>query len=127
MAPDVAVGIDLGLKTLATLSTGKKIKGPRAFRKYEVKLATAQRARNRQRIRALHAKITIVRRDHMHKWTARVARRFRTVFAGDVSSSRLAKTRLAKSVLDASWTDARTNAVTGGQPPVEESRVAHGR
>ena len=106
-APDVPVGIDLGLQTLATLSTGKKYECPRSYRKWEARLGIAQRARNQARVRAIHAKIKNVRRDHAHKWTTEVARSFRTIFVGDVSSSRLAKTRMAKSVLDAGWSMAR--------------------
>ncbi len=106
-APDDAVGIDLGLTTLATLSTGEKIEAPRTYRFYEEKLIVAQRANNRPRVRALHAKIANSRQDHMHKWTTKVAETFRTIFVGDVSSSQLAKTRMAKSVLDAGWSTAR--------------------
>jgi len=107
-APDVAVGIDLGLKTLATLSTGEKIEAPRTYRLYEDKLIVAQRARNRTRVRALHDKIKNVRLDHMHKWTTRAAEKFRTIFVGNVSSSLLAKTRMAKSVYDAGWSMSRS-------------------
>lgn len=100
-APDVGVGIDLGLKTLATLSTGEKIEAPRTYRLYEEKLLIAQRANNRTWVRALHAKIANSRRDHMHKWTTRITGSFRRIFVGDVSSSQLARTRMAKSIYDA--------------------------
>lgn len=106
-APDTAVGIDLGLKTLAALSTGEKITSPKAFRRYEEKLAISQRAGNKERAKAINAKIANVRRDHMHKWTTKIARTYREIFAGDVSSSQLAKTKMAKSVLDASWSASR--------------------
>ena len=46
------VGIDLGLKSLATLSTGEKIEAPRLYRKYEQALAIAQRAGRATRVRA---------------------------------------------------------------------------
>ena len=106
-APDVTVGIDLGLKTLATLSNGEKVAAPQTFRLWEEKLAVAQRANNKDRAKAINAKIANTRRDHMHKWTTDIVRRFRTIFVGDVSSSQLAKTRMAKSVLDAGWSTAR--------------------
>jgi putative transposase len=106
-APDIAVGIDLGLKTLATLSNGEKIEAPRAYRLWEAKLAIAQRANDRDRAKAINAHITNIRRDHMHKWTTDIVRRFRTIFIGDVSSSQLAKTRMAKSILDAGWSSSR--------------------
>src|SRR6201987_2089300 len=61
------VGIYLGLKSLATLSTGEKIEAPRTYRLYEEKLIIAQRARKLDRVRALHDKIVNLRRDHLHK------------------------------------------------------------
>lgn len=106
-APAGAVGIDLGLNTLATLSTGERIEAPRHYRALESKLATAQRAHKRDRAKAISAKIVNCRRDHAHKWTTSVARRFRQIFVGNVSSSKLARTRMAKSVLDASWSASR--------------------
>ena len=51
------VGIDLGLKDLATLSTGEKVEVPKFYRQSEERLATAQRARKTRRARAIHAKI----------------------------------------------------------------------
>jgi putative transposase len=102
-APDIAVGIDLGLKTLATLSTGEKIEALRTYRLWEEKLAIAQRAGNKDRARAINEKIVNIRRDHAHKQSAKIARQFRTICVGNVSSSQLAKTKMAKSVLDAGW------------------------
>lgn len=102
-APSVPVGIDLGLKTLATLSTGDKIHAPHAYRAYEQKLATAQSAGNKRRAKAIHAKIVDVRRDHIHKVTAKIAAEYGTIFVGDISSSRLAGTKMAKSIYDVSW------------------------
>ena len=97
------VGIDLGLKTLATLSNGDKIENPQVFRKLEAKLAVAQRAGNKSRVRAIHDKIKNVRNDYQHKETTRLIRQCRYIAIGDVSSPQLAKTKMAKSVLDASW------------------------
>ena len=102
-SPEVPVGIDLGLHTLATLSTGEKIDAPRTYRKYEEKLAIAQRAGRKDRVKVIHAKIANVRRDHLHKATAKIAAEHGTIFVGDVSSSRLAGTRMAKSIHDAGW------------------------
>jgi putative transposase len=107
-APAKAVGIDLGLKTLATLSTGEKIEGPRAYRLWEEKLIKAQRANDRDRVRAINTKIANIRRDHMHKATTRLAEEFNEIYVGDVSSSRLVQTPMAKSVLDAGWSTFRS-------------------
>ena len=102
-APSRAVGIDLGLKTLATLSTGQKIEAPHYYRKLEKKLAIAQRAGNRDLAKAINERIKNKRHDHMHKWTTWVTRNYRLTFVGDVSSSKLAKTKMAKSIFDAGW------------------------
>lgn len=106
-APDLAVGIDLGLTTLATLSTGKKYEAPRHYRAWEDKLAVAQRANDKDRVRAINAKIKNCRHDGTHKWTTEVTRNFRTIYVGDVSSSQLAKTKMAKSVYDAGWSSSK--------------------
>jgi len=97
------VGIDLGLKTLATVSTGDKIESPQSYRRLEAKLAVAQRAGNRRRAKAIHAKIANARRDHLHKASAKLARENRLIVVGNVNAAALAKTRMAKSVLDAGW------------------------
>jgi IS605 OrfB family transposase len=103
LASGSPVGIDLGLKFLATLSTGEKIDAPRTYRLWEEKLIVAQRAHKADRVRALHDKITNVRRDHLHKLSTRIVRTYGAVYVGDVSSSQLGRTRMAKSVYDAGW------------------------
>jgi putative transposase len=102
------VGIDLGLKTLAMLSDGQKIANLRHRQTWAQKLATAQRARNRRRVSAIHAKIANARRDHLHKITTELSARYALIAVGNVNSSRLAKTRMAKSVLDAGWSTLRS-------------------
>ena len=101
--PERGVGIDLGLKDLATLSTGEKIEHPRFFREMEAKLGKAQRARKKRQVTNLHAKIANCRMDFLHKASTDIVRRFDYIAAGNVSSSKLAKTKMAKSVYDASW------------------------
>ena len=101
------VGIDLGLKDLATLSDGTKVEALRHYRRYEQKLALAQRARNKRRVRAIHAKIANARRHHLHEQSTRIVRENSLIVVGNVSASKLAKTRMAKSVLDAGWTSFR--------------------
>jgi putative transposase len=102
-----AVGIDLGLKSLATLSTGEKIDAQRTYRLWEDKLIVAQRANKRDRVRALHAKIADVRKDHLHKLSTRLVQEHGAIYVGDISSSQLGRTRMAKSVYDASWSTFR--------------------
>ena len=105
-APLVYVGIDLGLNALAALSTGETIEAPRLYRASEQKLATAQRARKTPKhIRNIHAKIANRRKDFLHKASARIAKQFGLIVIGDVSPSKIAQSRFAKSVLDAGWAD----------------------
>lgn len=99
------VGIDLGLKTIATLSDGYLLKRENLTNKYADRLAIAQRAKKKRRVRAIHAKIKNTRKDWNHKETTKIINRYDKVFVGNVSSSKLKKTRLAKSVSDASWAD----------------------
>jgi transposase len=97
------IGIDLGLKTLATLSHGEPIPALRHYRQYEAALAIQQRAGNKRRVRAIHAKIANARKHQLHEATTRLVRDNALIVVGNVSSTKLAKTRMAKSVLDASW------------------------
>lgn len=98
-----AVGIDLGLTTTATMSTGEKYDGERAFRAIKPALAVAQRARKKNRAKALHAKARNRRLDGLHKLSTRLVSENKLVVVGNVNSRALAKTRMAKSVHDAGW------------------------
>ena len=102
------IGIDLGLKTLAATSDGEIIENLRHTATWAQRLARAQRARNKRRIKAIHAKIANARKDHLHKVSCRLARENALIIVGNVSPSRLAKTRMAKSVLDAGWASFKT-------------------
>lgn len=104
---DGAVGIDLGLKNLAALSDGRIIEAPQTYRRWEYKLAAASRAKRYDRVRAIHAKIANIRRDHLHKLSTKIVRDHATIYVGNVSSSKLARTRMSKSVTDAGWSTFR--------------------
>ncbi len=85
-ALDTAVGIDAGITTLVTLSTGEKIANPRHERRDRTRLAKAQRvlakkekgSRNRDKARIkvakVHARIADRRRDFLHQLTTRLVR-----------------------------------------------------
>jgi putative transposase len=106
--PQLEVGVDLGLKALAAISDGSVIDAPRLYRDLEPALAVAQRARKKGRTRAIHAKISNRRKDFLHKCSTGLVKRASAIFVGNVSASQLAKTRNAKSVLDAGWSSLRT-------------------
>ncbi|WP_246217607.1 RNA-guided endonuclease InsQ/TnpB family protein [Paraburkholderia panacisoli] len=103
-----SVGIDLGLKDFASLSDGHVVGSGRHYRKLEGELAKAQRARNKARVRALHAKIKNSRKDQLHKLSTVLVQEYRAIFIGNVNASALAKIRMAKSVLEAGWSSFRT-------------------
>lgn len=103
-----AIGIDLGLKDIATCSDGTVISNPKFYRKYEQKLGIAQRARNKKRVRALHAKIANCRKDHLHKASTMLVRENALIIVGDLSASKLVKTKMAKSVLDTGFSAFKT-------------------
>ena len=102
-----AVGIDLGLKTAATTSDGEVLVG-RQHRALEQKLGIAQRAGKKARVRALHAKIKNRRKDAQHKFSTTLVERCAAIFVGDVASGKLIKTKMAKSTLDAGWSQLKT-------------------
>lgn len=99
------VGVDLGLKDLATMSDGSKIETPSFYRASEIALGTAQRARKSKRAKAIHRKVANRRNDFLHKASAALVKRNGLIVVGDVSSLKLAQTKMAKSVFDASWSD----------------------
>jgi len=102
------VGIDLGLKDTATCSDGQKLEAGRFYRDLEAKLAAAQRAGNKGRVKAIHAKIKNRRKDANHKFSRNLISQYGTIVVGNVSASKLAKTKMAKSVLDAGWYQLKT-------------------
>lgn len=98
-----AIGIDLGLKTAATCSDGIVFERRRITDEFAKELAIAQRANKTKQIKAIHAKIKNSRNDAIHKFTTSLVNRHGAIFVGDVSSKKLAKTKMAKSVLDTGW------------------------
>jgi putative transposase len=114
-ACDHDIGIDVGLDRLVVTSQGEIIANPRFLRAKERHLARAQRALSRKakdsanrvkarhRVAVLHRKVRETRRDHAHKMALRLVRDNQAVYAEDLAVSGLARTRLAKSVHDAGW------------------------
>jgi len=105
-----SLGIDLGLKRFAAFSdyAMSPIDAQRFYRDLAPALARAQRARKRKRTKAIHAKVANRRRDYLHKLSTRLVTGHGAIFVGNVNASALAKTRQAKSVLDAGWSAFRT-------------------
>lgn len=102
------IGIDLGLKTLATCSNGTKIDNIKPYAKLEKRLAKAQRAKHKKQVKNIHAKIKNSRKDYLHKDSTKLVQQNNLIVIGNINSSKLAKTNMAKSVLDASWSMFKT-------------------
>jgi putative transposase len=102
-APPEAVGIDLGLKDIAVTSDGERLEAGRWTQDFAGKLALAQRRGHKRQAKRLHRKAARCRADALHQFSRRMVDQYQNIVVGDVSSPRLAKTRLAKSVLDCSW------------------------
>jgi IS605 OrfB family transposase len=98
-----AVGLDLGLKDTVATSDGEKLEAGRFYRHIEPKIAQAQRRGHRRQAKRLHRTAARRRHDALHKFSRRMVDQYQTIIVGDVSSAQLAKTRMAKSVLDAGW------------------------
>ncbi|GAQ62874.1 RNA-guided endonuclease InsQ/TnpB family protein [Streptomyces scabiei] len=109
------IGIDLGLTHFAVLSDGTKIDSPRFLRRAEKKLKKAQRelsrkqkgsknrAKARQKVARAHAEVADARREFHHQLSTKLIAENQGIAVEDLSVAGLARTRLAKSVHDAGW------------------------
>ena len=102
------IGIDLGLKTTATCSNGDTLERQNVYRDSEERLGKAQRANKAKQIKTIHAKIKNRRADAIHKFSNKLVKENSLIVVGNVSASGLAKTKMAKSVLDAGWAMLKT-------------------
>jgi putative transposase len=98
-----AVGLDLGLKDTVATSDGEKLEAGRFYRHIEQRIAAAQRRGHQRQAKRLHRTAARRRKDALHKFSRRIVNEYQTIVVGDVSSLKLARTRMAKSVLDAGW------------------------
>src|SRR6202022_343109 len=98
-----AVGIDRGLKNVAVTSDGDRRDGGRFDRGIEQRIGQSQRRGHERKAKRLHRRAANRRRDALHKVSRRIVDRYQNIVVGDVSSTQLAQTRMAKSVLDSGW------------------------
>ena len=96
------VGIDLGCKDSAVSSNGDVLT-TKLTHQYAEKLATAQRAKNKKWVRAIHAKIKNTRLDLIHKFTNKLVKANSLIVVGKIKSTSFTSSKLAKSVYDAGW------------------------
>jgi putative transposase len=109
------VGIDVGLTAFLATSEGETVAPLRAFRRAQAALRRAQRrvARRKQgsvrrrkaveQVRRLHLKVARQRRDFHHKTALALVRRYGLIAHEHLNITGIARSRLAKSTLDAGW------------------------
>jgi putative transposase len=113
--PDV-VGIDVGLKTFATLSDGQEIANPRFFRTEEKALAKVQRKHSklakgtperhthRKAVARVHERIAWKRENFTHQESRKIVNTYGLIAVEDLTVNRMIQNHcLAKSIADASW------------------------
>ena len=131
IAPSVAkndeVGLDLGLKDTVATSDGEKLAAGRFYRDIERKIAQAQRRGHKRQAKRLHRTAARRRKNALHEYSRKIVDRYQTILVGDVSSAKLVKTRMAKSVLDAGWGMLKTQLQYKGQQAGRSVRVVSER
>ncbi|MEW2331725.1 IS607 family element RNA-guided endonuclease TnpB [Micromonospora chersina] len=126
--PASTVGVDVGIKHLAVLSTGELVPNPRHLQQAERRLRALNRALSRKagpdrrvgrrpsrrwqqastRLARAHARIANLRRDGLHKLTTRLARQHGTIVVEDLNvTGMLANRRLARHIADAGFAEIR--------------------
>ncbi len=111
-----SVGVDLGIKSFAVLSTGEKIANPAHFRKAEARLKVLHRrldrkakggknrAKARLRLAKAYGKVSNQREDFLHKLSTRLARENQTVIIEDLNVCGMIKNRsLSKEIGACGW------------------------
>ncbi|MEW6023677.1 MAG: transposase [Pseudomonadota bacterium] len=115
-----AVGIDFGVRHLATLSTGEQVVGPRALRTLLERLRRLSRALSRKpkgscnrkkakaKLARLHARIANVRANGLHQLSASITRRFHTIGIEDLHVKGMLGNRcLSRAIADMGFAELR--------------------
>ena len=113
--PNLIVGIDLGLKEFLTTSDNEVVAIPQHYRKAQKRLRVVQKKvsrrnkgsnRRKKAVRQLglqHKKVADKRKDFHFKTSKQLLSKYDVIACEDLNVKGLARTRLAKSVLDAGW------------------------
>ncbi|MEH1058893.1 IS607 family element RNA-guided endonuclease TnpB [Micromonospora sp. CPCC 206171] len=126
--PGGVVGVDVGIKHLAVLSTGELVDNPRHLNRAQAQLRALGRALSRKtgpdrrigrrpsnrwqrtsaRLGRAHARVANLRRDGLHKLTTRLTREYGTVVVEDLHvAGMLRNRRLARHIADAGFAEFR--------------------
>jgi len=137
--PARVVGVDVGIRHLAVLSTGELAPNPRHLAGAQTRLRTLGRALARRigpdrhtgrrpsnrwqraadRLGRAHARVANLRRDGLHKLTTRLAREHATIVVEDLNvAGMLANRRLAKHIADAGFAEIRRQAPRAATGPL---------
>ncbi|HMP41453.1 MAG TPA: transposase, partial [Roseiflexaceae bacterium] len=115
---DMVVGVDVGLASFATLSTGDEIDNPRCYRRDEADLKRVQKLKdvaknaqrwdeNRRRKKALahiHERIANRRADFAHKESRKLVHAYQVIVFEDLAPMEMGRSRgMRKSILDVAW------------------------
>jgi putative transposase len=114
------VGVDLGLKDFAVLSTGERIPHPRhmdqherRLKRYQRRLArcrkgSANRTKAKLRVARQHARVADARRDFLHKASTDLVSRFDVIAIEDLAVANMVRNRsLAKAISHTGWAEFR--------------------
>lgn len=115
---DAIIGIDVGLESFATFSTGEKIENPRFFRKSESKLAKAQRRmskaekgsldriKQREKVAHIHEHIRNRRKDFAHKQSRNIVNEYQVIALEKLNIKQMRENGfkgIRKSIGDVAW------------------------
>lgn len=115
VAVSSAVGIDVGLTTLATLSDGSEITNPRWTKQEENRLAEANRnlarkkhggnnrLKAKERLRRVHQRIAGLRNSYLTDVAKQLVSKYDLVAHEDLQIANMARSNMAKSIMDAAW------------------------
>jgi putative transposase len=114
---NLSVGIDVGVQAFATFSDGTEIPNPRIYQETQAELRRAQRRVTRRkkgskrrrkavvRLQRVHQRIANQRSNFLHQHSTAVIRKYGTVVVEALNVSGMSRSRLAKQILDCSWSE----------------------